>query len=86
MKLNEYLSRKNISQSSFAVMVGVSQGFISQVIAGKYKPRGSRAIEWSRATEWIVTPHDLNSEDYPNAADGLPVTTSKPAYQNGRQD
>ncbi|MBG6240465.1 MAG: XRE family transcriptional regulator [Candidatus Symbiopectobacterium sp. Clec_Harlan] len=72
MKLKEYLLHENISQSSFAAMVGVSQGFISQVIAGKYKPRGSRAIDWSRATKWLVTPHDLNSEDYPNAADGLP--------------
>ncbi|HGJ5857957.1 helix-turn-helix domain-containing protein [Arsenophonus nasoniae] len=76
MTLNEYLLHKKISQTSFATIVGVSQGFISQVIAGKYKPKGCKAIEWSRATEWLVTPHELNSDDYPNVTDGLPKTNS----------
>ncbi len=73
MRLSDYLKEKGISQAFFAMQVGVTQGYVSQVIAGKYKPRGARAIEWSLATEWHVTPHELNDEDYPNHMDGLPA-------------
>lgn len=72
MKLNIYLKNQKISQSEFARMVGVTQGFISQVIAGNYVPRGRKAIDWASKTNWMVTPHDLNPIDYPNPLDGLP--------------
>ncbi|ADU69459.1 helix-turn-helix transcriptional regulator [Pantoea sp. At-9b] len=73
MNLNDYLKQNGISQADYAVVVGVSQGFVSQVIAGRYKPKGRKAICWSEATNWQVTPHELNSEDYPNKTDGLPA-------------
>lgn len=73
MNLNDYLKQNGISQAGYASRVGVSQGFVSQVIAGKYKPKGRKAIIWSRATNWVVTPHELNHEDYPNKTDGLPL-------------
>ncbi|UMR99295.1 helix-turn-helix domain-containing protein [Escherichia coli] len=73
MKLNEYLKINQIRQSSFAKAVGVSQGFVSAVIIGRYVPKGRNAIEWSKATGWAVTPHELNPHDYPNPTDGLPV-------------
>ncbi|MBM7346082.1 helix-turn-helix domain-containing protein [Pantoea coffeiphila] len=72
MDLNDYLKQNSISQSDYAITVGVSQGFVSQVIAGKYKPKGRKAIQWSEATNWQVTPHELNCDDYPNKTDGLP--------------
>ena len=75
MKLSLYLKKHQISQSEFARMVGVTQGFVSQVIAGNYSPRGRKAIEWASKTNWLVTPHELNPIDYPNPFDGLPSET-----------
>ncbi|ENM6004395.1 helix-turn-helix transcriptional regulator [Proteus mirabilis] len=72
MKLDLYLKKQKISQTEFGKTVGVTQGFISQVIAGRYYPKGRKAIEWSAKTNWLVTPHDLNPVDYPNPWDGLP--------------
>ncbi|TXE58985.1 helix-turn-helix domain-containing protein [Serratia nematodiphila] len=72
MNLSDYLKHNGISQAEYAVAAGVSQGFVSQVIAGRYKPKGHKAIRWSEVTNWQVTPHELNSEDYPNKTDGLP--------------
>lgn len=74
MNLNIYLKKNGISQASFAALVGVTQGYVSQVIAGAYKPRGKNALKWSEATKWQVTPHEINSDDYPNLTDGLPKT------------
>jgi len=72
MKLVDYLKLNRIRQTDFAKAAGVSQGYVSQVIGGKYKPRGSKAIKWSALTGWQVTPHELNSDDYPGSKDGLP--------------
>ncbi|WP_140182331.1 helix-turn-helix domain-containing protein [Providencia stuartii] len=72
MKLHLYLKQQKISQSDFAQSVGVTQGYVSQVIAGNYVPKGCKAIEWASKTNWLVTPHDLNPIDYPNPRDGLP--------------
>lgn len=72
MNLNSYLKKYGISQASFANLVGVTQGYVSQVVAGAYKPKGKTALKWSEATRWEVTPHEINSEDYPNLSDGIP--------------
>lgn len=72
MKLCDYLKQNRIKQADFARTAGVSQGYVSQILSGKYKPKGNKAIRWSAATNWLVTPHELNSEDYPNERDGLP--------------
>lgn len=72
MNLSDYLKQNGISQAEYAAAAGVSQGYVSQVIAGRYKPKGRKAIHWSEVTNWQVTPHELNSEDYPNKTDGLP--------------
>ncbi|BCU91132.1 hypothetical protein YP72344_26270 [Yersinia pseudotuberculosis] len=72
MLLVSYLKKQKISQAEFAALVGVSQSFVSQVIAGTYVPRGRKAIDWASATHWEVTPHELNPDDYPYPKDGLP--------------
>lgn len=79
MKLNEYLRLNGVRQSAFAAAVGVTQGFVSSVIKGRYVPKGRKAIEWSKATGWVVTPHELNPYDYPNEYDGLPKRTHEAA-------
>ncbi|MDJ0475614.1 helix-turn-helix transcriptional regulator [Pantoea eucalypti] len=71
MKLNDYLQKNALTQAEFASLVGVSQGYVSQVLTGKCKLRGSAAIKWSQITNWQVTPHELNSSDYPNVLDGV---------------
>ncbi|SFN77588.1 Helix-turn-helix [Izhakiella capsodis] len=76
MNLCDYLKLNNISQSDYALAAGVSQGFVSQVISGRYKPKGRNAIRWAEATNWNVTPHELNSDDYPNITDGIPKNQS----------
>lgn len=73
MKLNDYLKQKHVKQADFAKAAGVSQGYVSQVLSGKYIPKGKNALRWAAATNWLVTPHELNSDDYPNADDGLPA-------------
>ncbi|KQN46913.1 regulator [Serratia sp. Leaf50] len=72
MKLKEYLRVNKIPQHKFALTVGRSQGYISQVLSGRYILRGKVARQWSEATAFQVTPHDLNAEDYPNLTDGIP--------------
>ncbi|EJN3583889.1 helix-turn-helix transcriptional regulator [Escherichia coli] len=73
MTLDEYLRQSSIKQADFAAIVGVSQGFVSGVITGRYMPQGRKAIEWAKATDWNVTPHELNPHDYPNMEDGIPL-------------
>ncbi|AHG09833.1 hypothetical protein ECOK1180_4041 [Escherichia coli OK1180] len=36
-------------------------------------PQGRKAIEWAKATDWNVTPHELNPYDYPDMEDGIPL-------------
>ncbi|HBH7051313.1 TPA: helix-turn-helix domain-containing protein [Morganella morganii] len=73
MKLGIYLKKYGVSQSEFAKLVGVTQGYVSQVVAGNYRLKGKKAIEWAFKTQWLVTPHDLNPDDYPNPSDGIPA-------------
>lgn len=81
MNLSEFLKTNGISQSRFANDVGVTQSYVSQVLAGLYKPKGKTALKWSEATGWRVTPHELNSEDYPNATDGVPEPNQSAAQK-----
>ncbi|MEG3135501.1 helix-turn-helix transcriptional regulator [Rouxiella sp. T17] len=72
MKLREYLRSNSMPQCKFAQKVGRSQGYISLVVSGRYILKGKMARQWAEATNFHVTPHDLNAEDYPNPTDGLP--------------
>lgn len=73
MKLNDYLKKYGVRQATFGKAVGVTQGYVSQVLAGAYKPKGKIALKWAEVTNWEVTPHELNDEDYPNLTDGIPT-------------
>lgn len=72
MKLGEYLAKNGISQRKFGELAGITQGYVSHIIVGRHKPRGSKAVEMAAVTGFVVTPHDLNPEDYPNPTDGMP--------------
>lgn len=73
MKLGDYLSVSGISQKKFGVLVGKTQGYISHVVVGRHIPIGEVAIAIAAASEWRVTPHELNPFIYPNPTDGLPI-------------
>ncbi|CNK97229.1 MULTISPECIES: helix-turn-helix domain-containing protein [Yersinia] len=72
MKLHEYLKQSGITQIEFAAKVGSTQSYVSQISASRYVLKGKVARRWSAATNWAVTPHDFNPEDYPNPIDGIP--------------
>ncbi len=72
MKLGEYLSSKGISQQEFGKKLDLTQGYVSHVVVGRHSPRGSMAVKIAAATDFQVTPHDLNAMDYPNPTDGIP--------------
>ncbi|HEL9997609.1 TPA: helix-turn-helix transcriptional regulator [Escherichia coli] len=80
MNLGEYLHHFRITQRAFAEMVGASQGMVSHVITGRAKLTGEKNLRWCEATNWLVTPHELDSSTYPNPTDGLPVE-----YQHNKQ-
>ncbi|EPY2989641.1 TPA: hypothetical protein ACJIB5_003706, partial [Shigella sonnei] len=73
MNLGEYLHHFHITQSSFAEIVGASQGMVSHVITGRAKLTGEKILRWCEATGWVVTPHEIDSKTYPNPTDGLPA-------------
>lgn len=73
MKLGDYLNASGISQKNFGVLVGKTQGYISHVVVGRHIPLGEVAIAMAAASEWRVTPHELNPLVYPNPTDGMPV-------------
>ncbi|THD51861.1 XRE family transcriptional regulator [Enterobacteriaceae bacterium ML5] len=73
MKLGEYLAKNGINQREYGALAGVTQGYVSHVVVGRHKPRGSKAVKMAAVTGYQVTPHDLNPEDYPNPTDGLPA-------------
>ncbi|QGH64183.1 transcriptional regulator [Serratia proteamaculans] len=72
MDLKTYLKQHRIPQHKFAAIVGTTQGWVSLVANGKYILTGETAIQWAKATNWTVTPHNLNPKAYPNPTDGLP--------------
>ncbi|EDV2802734.1 transcriptional regulator [Salmonella enterica subsp. diarizonae] len=73
MKLHEYLKINDISQRAFGQKVGATQGMVSHVLNGRTKPTGPNTILWSKATGWLVTPHEIDSSTYPNPTDGIPT-------------
>lgn len=73
MKLGDYLNTRGISQKKFGALIGKTQGYVSHVVVGRHIPLGEIAIAMAAASNWCVTPHELNPRVYPNPTDGMPV-------------
>lgn len=56
---------------ALAKMLGVTPQAVSQWAKGA-AIAPERIIDIARATNWTVTPHELNPALYPNPKDGLP--------------
>ena len=72
MKLKDYLKTSGVRQHEFAALVGKTQGYVSRSAAGECFLSAATALEWSAATKYQVTPHDLLPNIYRKPTDGLP--------------
>ena len=88
--VNKYLSENNMSRTDFAKQLGVSKGYISQILNGDFNHRIEKMIEISLAIGKIpeINFHDLS--DY-LLSDTIPVkkTLSYPTKKhkyNGSYD
>ncbi|HDR0673388.1 TPA: helix-turn-helix transcriptional regulator [Pasteurella multocida] len=74
MQLDQFLAERNLTQVDFAKSVNKTQGFISHYLTGRHKLSAATTLEWARATDYTVTPHELSPHLYPNPKDGMPVS------------
>ena len=72
MKLTEYLAEKKLTQEQFARLVQKTQGFVSHYLTDRCELSAKTTLAWSAVTNYLVTPHELNPNLYPNPDDGLP--------------
>jgi DNA-binding transcriptional regulator YdaS (Cro superfamily) len=62
MELTKYLEKS--SQTSFAELLGVSQGAVWQWASGKTPPSPEKALAIERATNGEVTRRELRPDDF----------------------
>lgn len=62
MKLENYLDKKKINQSSFAQMIGVSRTHANKMIKGRRTPSFKLAKKIQEVTEGLVTIDDFPME------------------------
>lgn len=80
MTLRDYLTDSGISFEAFGVLLEVSQPCVTTWV--KNGVPGERCLSVAKATGFIVTPHDLRPDLYPNPTDALP---NKPSDQLWRE-
>ena len=77
-KVNQYLKDNHLTRTELAKRLGVSKGYISQILNGDYDHRISKLVELSLAIGY--TPHlvfeEQNPKDTPIQSDSKPYTTS----------
>lgn len=64
MDLSNYLTSKKITQASFAVRLGVSQGLIYQWLTGRRPVAVDKCVAIERATDGEVGRRDLRPLDW----------------------
>ncbi|MDR8087816.1 helix-turn-helix domain-containing protein [Burkholderia gladioli] len=64
MNLSTYLSSRKVTQSAFAVRLGVSQGLIYQWLTGRRPVSADKCVAIERATDGEVTRRDLRPNDW----------------------
>lgn len=65
MKLDNYLSKENISQAELARKLGVSPGMVWQWLNDHRRIAAEQVLPIERATDGKVTRHDLRPDLYP---------------------
>lgn len=69
---HNFVTVSGMSQAAIAKAAGVHPVLIHQWSTGKRPLPADRVLAVSRATAWLVTPHALRPDIYPNPTDGLP--------------
>ena len=59
MNLSSYLERNQITQTQFAEQIGVTQGYISQLLSGRVKCSPDVALKIELITKKTVTRHEM---------------------------
>lgn len=64
MKLNEYLDKQEISQSSFATKIGVTQGMVYQWLTRSRPVSPEKCVAIEKETNGKVSRKDLRPDDW----------------------
>ena len=64
MKLNEYLDKHEISQSSFATKIGVTQGMVYQWLTRSRPVSPEKCVAIEKETNGKVSRKDLRPDDW----------------------
>jgi len=62
MNIPEYLEKHRISQDEFGSMIGVTQGAVSQWLAGSIKISAERAVDIEKATKGEVKREEIRPD------------------------
>lgn len=70
--LKNKIHQRGLSQAGIARLIGLPQQVVSRWANGHQVP-ASRVLQLCEIMGWVVTPHELRPDIYPNPTDGLPV-------------
>lgn len=59
MKLSDYIAKSGIKRQDFATLIGVSQGYVTQLCQGVVWPGREVAMRIAEVTGGAVTPNDF---------------------------
>lgn len=75
MKLNDCLDQAPYGTAKeLAAKAGMSPSYLYQVRTGRRPMPLDRVFALCKATDWVVTPHDLLPSVYPHPDDSLPAS------------
>ena len=70
MELVRFMSGSN--QQALAKALKLSQGMISHWITGRRQVGAEWVLPICEFSDWLVTPHEIRPDLYPNPTDALP--------------
>ena len=65
MNIKEYLKLSGVTQAEFADELGVTQGFIGQLVRNERPIPATKVIAIEKATNGIVSRYDLRPDVFP---------------------
>jgi len=63
MKFSDWIEQERLSRSEVGRRLGISQGHISDLCAGRFWPSRSIAVRIWRLTDGAVTPNDFLTDE-----------------------
>ncbi len=62
--IEDYLKKNNLTKTQFAEQIGVSKGYVSQVLNGDFDHKLSKFVELSLAAKWIPVVSFTDLDEY----------------------